>query len=496
MIFISPARVRCKRVNELSQRTSRETNGAGKTNLDGLLSERLAVDPPLRSKDGLDDVSRLAADGDSHGVVLGLDVVSTLGQELDDLDSGVESLHALEVLSGVSVERTVVVKDVDELEVVSSSALVIVLVVRRRDLDGSGSKGHVDGDGVGDDGDASLRKEGVDDELAVEVLVPLVVGVDGNGRVSKHGLGSGGGDDDLLVRALDLVREGGDGSELELLLQVVAGNVEERSAGELLLVDLEVRQRRVHGDTPVAESVFSVDESILEELAEGLVDSDGMFLRAGARRGLSGVMTRIKASVQRRTSLSVKAVRLQSYEAPSRRSWFEIFSWYLQIENCYSKRQRASVFDHRTGQNSLVLPLPNPVQELLPTEIVLGDLLRLPQSLLDDGLGGDTGVVVSGSVKDGVALHSVPGVARTTSSVSIPPQPERRGRATYHRMRQSWIATVKACPMWRAPVTLGGGMGITKVPFGLTDPLASNLGLNMSSFSHQSYQAVSTARGL
>lgn len=76
----------------------------------------------------------------------------------------------LEPLSSVIVERSVVVHDVDELEIMSLSALVIVLVVCRSDLDGSSSEGHVDGDGVGDDWDPTSGNEGVRGELAVQML--------------------------------------------------------------------------------------------------------------------------------------------------------------------------------------------------------------------------------------------------------------------------------------------------------------------------------------
>lgn len=50
--------------------------------------------------------------------------------------------------------------------------------------------------------------------------------------------------------------------------------------------------------------------------------------------------------------------------------------------------------------------------------------------------------------------------------------------------------------MCRLPVTFGGGIGTTKVPLALGLPSWPMAGLNMPSFSHQSYQAVSTAAGL
>lgn len=69
--------------------------------------------------------------------------------------------------------------------------------------------------------------------------------MDGDGSVAEHRLGTGGSDDDLLVRSFDVVGEAGDDSKLELLVDGVAGDVEERSPLELLLVDLEIAKERV-----------------------------------------------------------------------------------------------------------------------------------------------------------------------------------------------------------------------------------------------------------
>ena len=55
---------------------------------------------------------------------------------------------------------------------------------------------------------------------------------------------------------------------------------------------------------------------------------------------------------------------------------------------------------------------------------------------------------------------------------------------------------VKACPICRAPVTLGGGAGITNNPSGLGLPSGPNSGSKNPSFSHQLYHADSTTVGL
>ncbi|CAN7947789.1 unnamed protein product [Ixodes pacificus] len=70
-----------------------------------------------------------------------------------------------------------------------------------------------------------------------------------------------------------------------------------------------------------------------------------------------------------------------------------------------------------------------------------------------------------------------------------------------HRVTQSSTATVRACPKCKLPVTLGGGMTITKRPLGLVNgphnrQLTPYSGLKNWLFSHQACQAASTCWGL
>ncbi|CAN7989978.1 unnamed protein product [Ixodes pacificus] len=62
-----------------------------------------------------------------------------------------------------------------------------------------------------------------------------------------------------------------------------------------------------------------------------------------------------------------------------------------------------------------------------------------------------------------------------------------------HRVTQSSTATVSACPRCKLPVTLGGGMTMTKRPLGQLTPYS---GLKNWLFSHQACQAASTYWGL
>ena len=56
----------------------------------------------------------------------------------------------------------------------------------------------------------------------------------------------------------------------------------------------------------------------------------------------------------------------------------------------------------------LVLPGPDPLDQGVAAQVVAGLLLLLEQPLLDDGLGGDAGVVGAGHPEAVVALHPPP----------------------------------------------------------------------------------------
>ncbi|KAI3493165.1 hypothetical protein L1887_42182 [Cichorium endivia] len=281
---------------------------AGADALDDLGGERLAVDPPLRLHDGLDDVSGTRADGHGHGVVLGLNVAADLLELVDDSTTRREALHAGKV-AAVFVEGTVVVEDVDELEVVALADLVIVGVVRRGDLDGTGSELHVDDDGVGDDGDLAAGDEGggrrschggaspVDEAVgAVDdaVLVELAEGLgDGLGAGLIHGEGLSG----EVVGGAETAHLVGDARLIvvlpledlfeELFATVVVARLafglgealfDDALGGDAGVVVAGVEER------PVAVHSVPSDEGVLDGDGEGVADVEG----AGDVRGRGG----------------------------------------------------------------------------------------------------------------------------------------------------------------------------------------------------------------
>jgi hypothetical protein len=113
---------------------------------------------------------------------------------------------------GIVVVGSIVIHQVDELELVPLTTLEIVGVVRWCDFDRSSSERHIDSNSVGDDRDTA-SVEGVDDEFTVKVLnrldlygmfhkthsIPRVIRVDGDGGISQHSLRTSGSNNDTLI---------------------------------------------------------------------------------------------------------------------------------------------------------------------------------------------------------------------------------------------------------------------------------------------------------
>ena len=98
----------------------------------------------------------------------------------------------------------------------------------------------------------SRPTSGQDERLADHVLVPLVLGVDGDGGVAEHGLGAGGRDDDVLVAVLDGVFE-----------------VPEEG-GVFAVLHFCVRKGGLAAGAPVDDAIPAVDEPLVIEVDEHL----------------------------------------------------------------------------------------------------------------------------------------------------------------------------------------------------------------------------------
>ena len=146
---------------------------------------------------------------------------------------------------------TVVGEATHHRQVVTTTHLKVVGVVGGGDLHHTGTLGHIRVL-VAHDGNF-LIQQGQDDVAAVEVLVALVLGVDGHGGIAQHGLGTGGGQLQLLTGLLDGVQQV---PEVTVLL---------------LVFHLGVGDGGFAGGTPVDHTVAAVDETLLVQTDKDLL---------------------------------------------------------------------------------------------------------------------------------------------------------------------------------------------------------------------------------
>ncbi|GKT55061.1 LOW QUALITY PROTEIN: uncharacterized protein ColTof3_02400 [Colletotrichum tofieldiae] len=331
------------------------------------------------------------AERDSHGIVLLVDVEAELLELLldgvsdarnglrnairNERSDSLESLLAL-VLATVLVDVTVIGENVDELELVLLAEVEIVGIVRRGQLDSTSTELLVDV-GVGDNGQQTTLDNGVLGLLANEVRVSGILGMDSNTSVTEHRLNTGGGNLDGLVGTINGVFEVNQNTEFDLLL--VAWNLQQRAAGQLLVDDLEVRQGSSEPGRPVDESVGAVNGALLEEFDEGL-GHGGRQIRVH-RKGLT-------APVEASSHFAESSVDLVVV---------------------------------------LALPGPDLVDEFLTAQVVTRLSFSSPEHIFNNALCRDAGMVATGDPQCRLAQHAVPsnhdilkGVAKGVAEMQRP----------------------------------------------------------------------------
>mmetsp|Transcript_9183 Transcript_9183/g.21424 ORF Transcript_9183/g.21424 Transcript_9183/m.21424 type:complete len:522 (+) Transcript_9183:1636-3201(+) len=295
------------------------------------------LDEPLRADEGLDDLPPALGPGHALGVGLGLDCNAHLFEVRPELLARFESVHPL-VLAAKVVECSVAVHDIDVLQIMPLSNLIVIRIVPRRDLQASRPKLHVH-IVVGDDRNLPVLR-GNHDRLSNKMLVTLVLGVHAHGSVAQDGLGARRRHGEVLIRPLDRVFEV---VQLALLLRVL---------------HLEVRHRRLEVGAPVYHVVSTVDQPLVVQLNKGL----GGRARQPVVHGepLPGPVGR-------------------GPEAP-----------------------------HLLGDvpTLLLLPLPHPLQELLPANLEPGGAFLVEAALYQE-LCGNASVVRARKVQGRPAPHPV-----------------------------------------------------------------------------------------
>ena len=163
-------------------------------------------------------------------------------------------------------------------------------------------------------------------------------------------------------------------------------------------------------------------------------------------------------------------------------------SWNLTKASVTALAQRSSIVNRSRDQSTLLPSLLSCVQMRLPywpfQAQTCSRNFSLPKSCLETG--GDCLASIF-STTDCVAIPawSVPGTYKVASP-----------RMRCHRVRQSSIAAVRACPKCKEPVTFGGGITITNFSSAGLDKAFFSSQPYQPDFSYQSCQAASTSPGL
>ena len=152
---------------------------------------------PLHGEFGLNHL--VGSLGEAHlvDVILNLDQAASLFQQRDNGLAGLEAVHADQELCGLA-QRAVVVEDVDGLQMVLDTEVVVVDVVRGRDFQCTRAELALYVLIVNQwDGAVYERHNGA---FALVLGVTLVLRMHTDGRVAQDGLGARGGDGDVLAR--------------------------------------------------------------------------------------------------------------------------------------------------------------------------------------------------------------------------------------------------------------------------------------------------------
>ena len=192
----------------------------------------------------------------------GVDVVLDMIEEALLLQIGEHALAGLEPVEAaigfrrIFVDRRVGVENVDHVEVLPAADLEVVEVVGRRHLDRARALLRV-GIVVGNDRQLAADQR-QDRHLADQVLVALVVRVDGHAGVAQHGLRAGRGDDNVApFFALDRISQ---------VPHVALG---------FDLLDFQVGDGGQEVRIPVDQTLVPVDQAFLVKLHENLEDRPG-----------------------------------------------------------------------------------------------------------------------------------------------------------------------------------------------------------------------------
>ena len=221
--------------------------------------ELFHLEEPLGTEARLDDGVGTLAVSDRRGIVFDLLDIPGFLQHLHDLLAGLETVFSDEDLS-LLVQTAAVVDDVEDGEIMPHADLIVVGVMRRRDLEAARTEIHLDI--VVLDDWYFLVDERDKDFLALHPEVALVIGIDADGGIGHDGLGTRGGHYDVLVGRVAVSV----GDEVAHMVEVALG----------VLVDhLVITDGCVSLGVPVDHAHSPVDPAFLIKIYEGIDDGLG-----------------------------------------------------------------------------------------------------------------------------------------------------------------------------------------------------------------------------
>ena len=244
---------------DLGKTLGNETDLSFIHDFNGRFRQRFHLNEPLGTGKGFHDGAAAVAAAHVMAVVFHLDEIALFLQITDDGFSRLIAVHAV-VLAAVD-DPGVLIHDDDLFQIVAETHFIVVGVMAGGHLHRAGTEAqfHVL---VGNDGKFSSHQR-QDAGLAHEMLIALIIGMDGNAAVTQHGLRTGRGDGQVFLGILDGILD-----------------VPEMT-GHIFVFHFRIRQRGAAVRTPVDDTSSLIDKTLLVQIAEGLPDRFG----AGAVHG-------------------------------------------------------------------------------------------------------------------------------------------------------------------------------------------------------------------
>ena len=189
--------------------------------VDGRAGQRNHAHEPLLGNHGFDGGAATVAG--TYVMSVGLDLLQ-IAARLQIGHDGLACLVAIHtgILAAVGGHVGGLVQNLHNGQVVALAHLEVVGVMGRGDLYNAGTELHVH-IGVGDDGDF-LVQQGQQHLLTVQVLVTLVIWMDGHGGIAQHGLRAGGSQNQEFVGAHDGVLQVPEAALLILIFHLGIGD--------------------------------------------------------------------------------------------------------------------------------------------------------------------------------------------------------------------------------------------------------------------------------